>query len=54
VVKNTQAKPVQQKSQLLDDWDNERKKLNVLSAVFVVILAVVVAMVTISVIRGHI
>ena len=53
-MKNTQAKPVQQKSQLLDDWDSKRKKLNVLSCVFVVILAVVVAMVTISVIRGHI
>ena len=52
-MKNTQAKPVQPKSQLLDDWDRERKKLNVLSLVFVVILAVVVAMVTISVIRGH-
>jgi len=53
-MKNIQAKPVQQKSQSLDDWDSERKKLNVLSLVFVVILAVVVAVVTISGIRGHI
>ena len=53
-MKNRQAKLFAQKSQLIDDWNNERKKLNVLSVVFVVILAVVVAMVTISVIRGHI
>ena len=55
-MKATPRRPseVPQLSQVVNDWDKERKKLKLLSLVFVVILAVVATLVAISVIHGHI
>ena len=50
---NTRVTSVAQQPKFRDEWDKERKKLKILSAIFIVVLAVVGVLFAISVLHGH-
>ena len=53
-LRDHEVESVAQQPKFTDDWDKERKKLKILSLVFVVLLAIVAVLVALSLLRGHV